>query len=62
MADQLFTPARLCERYPGIFNINTLAYWRQRGEGPKWAKLGKRVAYRETDVQAWLDAQFAKTA
>lgn len=39
---------------------NTLRYWRARdeGEGPKAAKIGKNLVWRESDVQAWLDAQF----
>jgi predicted DNA-binding transcriptional regulator AlpA len=37
---------------------NTLRFWRTQGIGPKSAKLGRRIAYRESDVQEWLDAQF----
>jgi DNA-binding transcriptional MerR regulator len=37
---------------------NTLRYWRQLGTGPKSARLGRRVVYRERDVTAWVDAQF----
>lgn len=42
--------------------VNTLRYWRQKGGvGPKSAKLGpRRVTYRESDVRAWIEAQFAK--
>lgn len=36
----------------------TLAYWRHVGEGPKYARIGKRVLYRRADVVAWLEAQF----
>lgn len=39
--------------------VNTLRYWRQLGTGPKSARLGRRVVYRATDVDAWIDAQFA---
>lgn len=41
--------------------VETLRYWRKRdkGEGPKSAKLGRRVVYRESDVEAWVNAQFA---
>lgn len=38
--------------------VETLRYWRQLGRGPKSARLGGRVRYRESDVQAWIDAQF----
>lgn len=37
---------------------STLAYWRHRGEGPQFAKVGKRVLYRRADVEAWLTDQF----
>jgi predicted DNA-binding transcriptional regulator AlpA len=37
----------------------TLRFWRHRGTGPRSAKLGRRVVYRQSDVEAWIDAQFA---
>lgn len=37
---------------------NTLRFWRHKGIGPRSAKLGRRVVYREADVRAWIDAQF----
>lgn len=39
--------------------VNTLRYWRANSCGPKSAKFGRRIVYREADVQAWIDAQFA---
>jgi predicted DNA-binding transcriptional regulator AlpA len=36
----------------------TLRFWRHQGTGPRSAKLGRRVVYREEDVKAWIDAQF----
>ncbi|WIY81778.1 helix-turn-helix domain-containing protein [Propionimicrobium sp. PCR01-08-3] len=38
----------------------TIRYWRYMGTGPKSAKLGRRVVYRESDVRQWIDEQFAK--
>lgn len=38
--------------------VNTLRYWRQRKIGPPSARIGRRVIYRESDVEAWIDAQF----
>lgn len=38
--------------------INTLRFWRANSTGPKAAKLGRRLVYRRTDVEAWIDAQF----
>ncbi len=40
---------------------STLAYWRHRGEGPPYAKVGRRVLYRRLDVEAWLSDQFAES-
>lgn len=37
----------------------TLAHWRQAGKGPKWAKLGRHVVYRRSDIERWIDEQFA---
>lgn len=37
---------------------NTLRWYRKERRGPQSAKLGGRVVYRESDVQAWIDAQF----
>jgi len=36
----------------------TLQRFRVSGEGPQWIRLGtRRVAYRESDVQAWSEAR-----
>lgn len=45
------------EAMTGI-SANTLRFWRHQKSGPKSAKLGRRVVYREADVIAWIDAQF----
>lgn len=37
---------------------DTLRYWRHTGTGPPSGKLGRRVVYRESDVEAWIAAQF----
>lgn len=44
--------------------INTLRYWRNRkqGEGPKSARLGRRVVYLQSDVDEWVKAQLAKAS
>lgn len=39
----------------------TLEDWRLRGRGPKSARIGRRVMYREADVQAWIDQQFEQS-
>lgn len=38
----------------------TLRYWAHLGDrGPKSAKLGRRRVWRRSEVEAWVDAQFA---
>lgn len=37
---------------------NTLAWFRKQNRPPKFGKLGRRVFYRESDVKAFIDAQF----
>jgi excisionase family DNA binding protein len=35
----------------------TLEAWRLRGGGPRYRKLGDRVLYTQTDLDAWLETQ-----
>ena len=35
----------------------TLANWRTRGGGPRWARVGRKALYRRADLDAWIDAQ-----
>ena len=35
----------------------TMAQWRSEGRGPAYIKIGSRVAYRGSDLNAWLAAQ-----
>lgn len=37
----------------------TLRWWRHKGTGPKSFKLSGRVAYFESDVERWLQDQYA---
>lgn len=39
----------------------TLRYWRHVNEGPESFRLGRRVVYRRSAVDAWLEAQQAAT-
>lgn len=33
----------------------TLEYWRWKGGGPRYVKLGHLARYRESDVQSYID-------
>jgi predicted DNA-binding transcriptional regulator AlpA len=37
-------------------SVDVLAYWRHMGRGPAFVKLGRRVYYRWSDVNAWIAA------
>ena len=40
---------------------STLAHWRSEGRGPAFVKISaKRVAYRGSDLNAWLASQVVK--
>lgn len=39
--------------------VRTIEDWRTRSYGPRFIRVGRRVRYRETDVDSWLDAQAA---
>ena len=38
--------------------VNTLRWWRHKGDGPRGAKFGGRVMYREQDVIDWINKAF----
>lgn len=40
-------------------SVETLRYWRKRGEGPMTFRLGRRVVVAEDDLNAWIAAQRA---
>jgi DNA-binding transcriptional MerR regulator len=39
----------------GRTSPETVRYWRHIGYGPPGIKVGRRVLYAASDVQAWLD-------
>lgn len=61
MSDKLLTITEVAEltRLPEA----TLRWFRHEGtKGPKSAKLGRRVVYREADVLAWIENAFSDEA
>jgi excisionase family DNA binding protein len=54
--DQYLTTADVAEqlRTP----VATVRYWRSAGSGPPSAKIGKRVLYSQSDLDAWVKAKF----
>lgn len=54
----LFTPDM--ERAYGLAQ-STWEKMRHRGTGPRFIRLGGRVAYDQRDVEAWLEGQKAQS-
>jgi predicted DNA-binding transcriptional regulator AlpA len=42
--------------------VETLRWWRMQGTGPQGFKLGRRIMYREADVEAWVEQRFKAEA
>lgn len=40
--------------------VATLRYWRHMGTGPKSARIGGRVMYKQVDLENWINEQFEK--
>lgn len=40
--------------------VSTLRYWRHMNRGPRAARIGGRLMYRQHEVEAWLNDQFDK--
>lgn len=40
--------------------VRTLRHYRLVGKGPQAGMVGRRLVYREADVEAWIDAQFGE--
>lgn len=36
--------------------VKTLANWRAAGSGPRFYRMGSRIFYRKSDLQAWWDS------
>jgi len=56
--DRLLTSEEVAERLRRP--IATVRFWRSRGKGPRGASIGGHVLYRESDVEAWIEGEFAK--
>jgi predicted DNA-binding transcriptional regulator AlpA len=62
MSRKLFlTPKELSERWVGSVSVRTLANWRSTGDGPRYVKIGGRVAYKVTEVEEWERSRGAQS-
>ena len=49
------SPKEVVENYPALTESEgTLANWRSKKIGPRYYKMGRRVAYRPEDIEAFL--------
>lgn len=53
--DQYLTTKQVAEEYG--FSESTLRYWRHIDQGPASFTRGKRVVYRRSEVERWIEAQ-----
>jgi len=56
MQNQGFITTPQAAEYLGM-KPQTLEAWRCRGGGPKFAKLGRAVRYRQSDLDAWIESR-----
>lgn len=42
--------------------VSTLKRLVREGKGPKYARISRELSFRQTDLDAWLSAQFDKPA
>lgn len=52
---KMLTPPEVAE----VFSVpeKTLADWRSRGLGPRYARVGRHVRYAAADCEAWAASQ-----
>ncbi len=57
MNDKLLTVPEVAEmtRLPEA----TIRWFRHVGKGPRSAKLGRRVVYKESEVMEWIEREFS---
>lgn len=53
--DRVFFPEDSEMRVLG--SVEKLAQWRHRNRGPAFMRIGRRIAYHGTDLNAYLNAQ-----
>lgn len=60
MPEKLLTLPEVSERLRTP--VKTLRYWKRQGKGPQPCRIGTRLVYRESDVDAFVMQLFADEA
>lgn len=50
--DRLLTQEEVADQLR--VSANTLRIWRSKGGGPRFVKVGRKPAYRASDIEAWV--------
>lgn len=56
MPDPIIFAPELSKMLGGI-PLGTIRYWDSQGRGPRSFKIGKRRAWRQSEVQRWIAVQ-----
>jgi hypothetical protein len=43
-------------KYLGLGSAQTLRNWRHLGRGPAYCRLGRRIVYRQEDLESFLES------
>lgn len=52
MSNDLLTPEQVAEMF--TLSTNTLKWWRCKGKGPAYTKVGGRIRYEKKDVERFI--------
>jgi hypothetical protein len=50
--DNLYLPSNAAEKLH--IPVGTLAWWRHLGRGPRYVKIGRRIFYRDADLDEFI--------
>jgi excisionase family DNA binding protein len=59
LTESLLTPGEAAQLLRT--NVRTLERWRSTGDGPSFAKIGKRVAYHRAELERWVEQRTRRT-
>lgn len=54
--DLMTTEQAAAEMFQGKISPMTIQWWRAKGRGPRYIKIGRRVVYRRCDLESYIKA------